>query len=54
MKLALPQAKSGIYLALALGVTFPFNLTFCMPTYFLLASLQRGIGFVIVSALPAN
>ena len=39
MKLALPQAKSGIYLTLALGVTFPFNLTIGMPLYFLLASL---------------
>ncbi|SHG61192.1 sodium-dependent bicarbonate transport family permease [Cognatishimia maritima] len=39
MRLALPQAKSGIYLSLALGVTFPFNLTLGMPLYFLLASL---------------
>lgn len=38
MRLALPQAKSGIYLSLALGVTFPFNLTLGMPFYFLLAS----------------
>ena len=39
MRLALPQAKSGIYLSLALGVTFPFNLTLGMPLYFLLANL---------------
>lgn len=39
MKLALPQAKSGVYLTLALGITFPFNLTLGMPLYFLLASL---------------
>lgn len=38
MKLALPQAKSGIYLTLALGVTFPFNLTLGMPIFFLLAN----------------
>ncbi len=38
MKLALPEAKSGIYLSLALGVTFPFNLTLGMPLYFLMAS----------------
>ncbi len=38
IRLALPQAKSGIYLTLALGVTFPFNLTFGMPLYYLLAS----------------
>ena len=37
MRLALPQAKSGIYLTLSLGITFPFNLTFGMPIYFLLA-----------------
>ncbi|GAA6182108.1 MULTISPECIES: sodium-dependent bicarbonate transport family permease [unclassified Shimia] len=39
MRLALPQAKSGIYLSLALGVTFPFNLTLGMPLYYALASL---------------
>ena len=38
MRLALPQAKSGIYLTLSLGVTFPFNLTLGMPIYFMLAS----------------
>ena len=38
MRLALPQAKSGIYLTLALGVTFPFNLTLGMPLYFILAN----------------
>lgn len=38
MRLALPKAKSGIYLTLALGVTFPFNLTIGMPFYFLLAN----------------
>jgi hypothetical protein len=39
MRLALPQAKSGIYLTLALGVTFPFNLTLGMPLYYFLATL---------------
>ena len=38
MRLALPKAKAGIYLSLALGITFPFNLTFGLPVYFLLAS----------------
>ena len=38
MRLALPQAKSGIYLTLALGVTFPFNLTLGMPLYYMLAN----------------
>jgi hypothetical protein len=38
MRLALPKAKPGIYLSLALGVTFPFNLTLGMPLYFALAN----------------
>jgi len=38
MKLALPTAKPGIYLSLALGVTFPFNLTIGMPLYFMLSN----------------
>ncbi len=43
MKLAVPQAKSGIYLTLALGVTFPFNLTLGMPLYFLIATVAHSI-----------
>jgi hypothetical protein len=39
MRLALPQAKPGIYLSLSLGVTFPFNLTLGLPAYLFLASL---------------
>ncbi len=39
MRLALPDAKPGIYLSLALGVTFPFNLTLGMPLYALLAEM---------------
>lgn len=37
MRLALPEAKSGIYLTLSLGVTFPFNLTVGLPLYMALA-----------------
>lgn len=37
MRLALPQAKSGIYLSLSLGVTFPFNLTLGLPLYMTLS-----------------
>lgn len=33
MRIALPQAKAGIYLTLALGVTFPFNITLGLPLY---------------------
>lgn len=33
MRIALPQAKAGIYLTLSLGVTFPFNITLGLPLY---------------------
>lgn len=32
-KIAVPQANSGIFIPMALGVTFPFNLTLGMPLY---------------------
>jgi hypothetical protein len=35
MKIAVPQANPGIYLPMALAVTFPFNITFGMPAYLL-------------------
>lgn len=40
MKIALPQAESGIYLTLSLGVTFPFNITVGLPLYLWLAGLS--------------
>ncbi|MGK0188506.1 MAG: hypothetical protein ACI9R3_004317, partial [Verrucomicrobiales bacterium] len=33
VRIALPQASPGIYLTLALGVTFPFNLTIGIPLF---------------------
>lgn len=33
VRIALPEASPGIYLTLALGVTFPFNLVFGIPLY---------------------
>jgi hypothetical protein len=33
LKLALPEANSGIYLTLALGITFPFNIILGIPLY---------------------
>ncbi len=33
VRIALPEASPGIYLTLALGVTFPFNLIFGIPLY---------------------
>lgn len=35
MRLAAPKADPGLYLPMALGVTFPFNITIGMPLYFL-------------------
>lgn len=37
MRIALPQAKEAIYLPLALGIAFPFNLIIGIPLYYYLA-----------------
>ncbi len=34
MKLAAPKANPGLYLPMALAITFPFNITLGMPLYF--------------------
>jgi hypothetical protein len=39
MKLALPKANEGIYLPMALAITFPFNITLGFPLYFYLCGL---------------
>lgn len=41
MRLALPQADPGLYLAMSLGVTFPFNIIVGIPAF---AMLARAIG----------
>jgi len=33
LQLALPEARSGIYLTMALGITFPFNILVGIPLY---------------------
>lgn len=38
MRLALPEADPGLYLAMSLAVTFPFNITLGIPLYTWLAS----------------
>ena len=38
MKIAVPKANPGIFLPMALAVTFPFNITFGMPIYFSIIS----------------
>ena len=39
MRLAAPKADPGLYVPMALGVTFPFNITVGMPLYFLIVTL---------------
>ena len=33
MKLAVPKANPGLYIPMALAITFPFNITIGMPLY---------------------
>jgi hypothetical protein len=37
MRLALPEAKAAVYVPLSLAITFPFNVVFGIPLYYLLA-----------------
>lgn len=39
MKLAAPRANPGLYIPMALAVTFPFNITFGMPYYLYLINM---------------
>ncbi len=36
MRLAAPKADPGLYIPMALGITFPFNITVGMPLYYLI------------------
>ena len=36
MRLAAPKADPGLYVPMALGVTFPFNITVGMPLYYMI------------------
>lgn len=40
MKIAVPQANPGLYLPMALAVTFPFNITIGLPLYFSIVTLN--------------
>jgi uncharacterized protein len=42
MRLALPQAKSSIYIPMTLAITFPFNIAFGIPLYF--SAAQKILG----------
>jgi uncharacterized protein len=41
MRMALPEANPGIYLAMSLGITFPFNIVLGIPLF---AALARLLG----------
>lgn len=43
MRLSLPQADAGLYLAMSLGVTFPFNIVLGIPFYRMMAEWLGGI-----------
>lgn len=42
MRVALPRANPALYLTLALGITFPFNLTLGIPLYAVIAAYLGG------------
>jgi uncharacterized protein len=42
MKMAVPKANSGIFVPMALAVTFPFNITFGMPIYLMIINTPLG------------
>jgi uncharacterized protein len=41
MKMAVPKANPGLFLPMALAVTFPFNITFGMPIYMLVIMMLQ-------------
>jgi len=41
MRLAAPKADPGLYIPMAIGVTFPFNITIGMPLYFMLINAMK-------------
>lgn len=43
MRMALPQADAGLYLAMSLGVTFPFNILVGIPLFRWLAEMTGGL-----------
>jgi hypothetical protein len=38
IRMAIPEANPSIYLTLALGITFPFNVVFGIPVYYSFAN----------------
>ncbi len=42
LRLAVPEANPGIYLPMALGITFPFNILIGLPLYLYIIELLKG------------
>ncbi|MFN0136405.1 MAG: sodium-dependent bicarbonate transport family permease [Phycisphaerae bacterium] len=42
MRLAIPEARPSLYVSMALAITFPFNITLGIPTYYWCISLLWG------------
>ena len=42
MRIALPQAKAGIYVPMTLAITFPFNISIGIPVYYTAAQMFLG------------
>jgi uncharacterized protein len=40
MKIAVPKANPGLFLPMALAITFPFNITLGMPIYLSIIQLN--------------
>jgi hypothetical protein len=43
MKLAVPKANPGLYIPMALAITFPFNITLGTPLYLYVINLSSGV-----------
>jgi hypothetical protein len=39
MRIAAPEADPGLYIPMALGITFPVNITIGIPLYFTIVNL---------------
>jgi hypothetical protein len=39
MRLAAPKADPGLFIPMAVGVTFPFNITIGMPLYYWIVTI---------------
>lgn len=42
MRMAIPEANAGLYVPMALGLSFPFNITLGIPLYFMAAGWVAG------------